>query len=220
VLPSGAVPSRPTSVTKVRSDTVPSIVQRQPKESVGRGEGTVSSTFNRVVRPQTPVEEHIARLSDRKLDTRVAAVHDLGRLGRDAVAAIPHLRRIADQDRTISLAIVARNALGWIARDHERYLAETTRPVSPRPRWDASSGRLHLGYEVKVLPPYAHEMRVILDAFQSQRWPVAVDNPLPGDGRRARQRLRRAVEGLNQDLATIRFVVGVTGDRIVALRPV
>lgn len=92
--------------------------------------------------------------------------------------------------------------------------AERT-PAEPdgRPplRWDRQTGALHWGDEVirRVRVSQAGNIVRILDAFESQKWPKQVDQPL---GEQAdRKTLFAACNSLNESLGRIRFRVAGDG---------
>lgn len=92
--------------------------------------------------------------------------------------------------------------------------AERT-PAEPdgRPplRWDRQTGALHWGDEVirRVRVSQAGNIARILDAFESQRWPKQVNQPL-GD-QTDRKTLFAACSSLNESLGRIRFRVAGDG---------
>jgi len=78
-------------------------------------------------------------------------------------------------------------------------------------RWDRQAGLLFLNGEVirRVRVSQAGNIARILDAFESQRWPARVDQPLGGQA--DRKTLFAACSSLNESLDRIRFRVAGSG---------
>lgn len=64
-----------------------------------------------------------------------------------------------------------------------------------------------------VSPARATSIVAILDAFEEERWPDQIDDPLPGGS--DPQRLREAIRTLNEGLTLIRFRGDGSGQRVV-----
>jgi hypothetical protein len=72
------------------------------------------------------------------------------------------------------------------------------------PIWNAADGELSLaGVVIKEISPRAKNVRLILDAFEEDRWANHIDSPLPG-GANSR-RLREAVYSANERLSGIKL---------------
>lgn len=81
------------------------------------------------------------------------------------------------------------------------------------PRWDREARELCLG-SLKVLDfrrRRAPDQELLLAALQETGWTDRLDNPLPGSGRKAHERLRNAVKKLNRKQQHIRFHLDGTG---------
>ena len=74
----------------------------------------------------------------------------------------------------------------------------------PRPIWNSDTGELiYRNKVVRKVSRKGSEIRKILDAFHEQRWPLRIDNPLPG-GRNSK-RLRDTLESLRYKLRNLTF---------------
>src|SRR5437870_3320906 len=86
------------------------------------------------------------------------------------------------------------------------------------PSWNAETGVLTFrGLVVKRFTQEARLQRLILAAFEELGWPSRIDDPLPGDARRQRERLHNAIKRLNlcQVNHLIRFRRDGTGEGII-----
>lgn len=89
----------------------------------------------------------------------------------------------------------------------------TRRHRDPKPSWQKGLGILrYRGEIVREVKPDATNVRLILDAFETDGWPDEIFDPLPVT--EAKDRRRRAVETLNKDLRLIRFRSTGHGKRI------
>jgi hypothetical protein len=72
------------------------------------------------------------------------------------------------------------------------------------PIWNAAAGELSLaGVIIRKVSPQAKNVRLILDAFEEDRWATHIDNPLPGGA--ISRRLREAVRTANKRLFGIKL---------------
>jgi len=74
-------------------------------------------------------------------------------------------------------------------------------PSARSPRWDLTGGELWLGQQClwrRTRP--AKNLQLILTAFEEEGWPPRIDDPLFGSVSNARDRLHKAVRGLNRSL--------------------
>ncbi|HMO84732.1 MAG TPA: hypothetical protein PKC18_07420 [Lacipirellulaceae bacterium] len=84
----------------------------------------------------------------------------------------------------------------------------------PKPVWDRERGELkYRGDRVRKVSSRATNIRRILDAFQEDRWPARVDNPLSGGA--DSKKLRDALNRLNQGLHGLRFFADGTASGIL-----
>ena len=93
--------------------------------------------------------------------------------------------------------------------------AETPQAVG-KPSWNRARGELRFGASLcrtVVSPARATSIVAILDAFEEERWPDQIDDPLPGGS--DPQRLREAIRTLNEGLTLIRFRGDGSGQRVV-----
>ena len=81
------------------------------------------------------------------------------------------------------------------------------------PVWDAAAGELRFaGKVVRKVSPRATNVRLILDAFQEDNWPIRIDSPLP-DGKNSRK-LREAVRTLKNGLTKLDFFCDGKGEGV------
>jgi hypothetical protein len=100
---------------------------------------------------------------------------------------------------------------------HKRLRSSIDEPIDTfyqsRPVWDKAVGNLYFEGELaRHVSPTAKNVRLILDAFSEQQWPIHVASPLPG-GPNSR-RLRNTVRSLNTGLSGIRFYCDGTAEGI------
>jgi len=94
-----------------------------------------------------------------------------------------------------------------------RKAADTVRTA---PRWHCQSRELFIG-AVKILDfrrRRAPNQELLLTALEETGWTNPLDNPLPGNGRKAHERLRNAVKKLNRKQQAIVFHLDGTGTAI------
>lgn len=93
------------------------------------------------------------------------------------------------------------------------------------PKWEKDTGELRLGSTIaRQVASQARNARAVLDAFEAQKWPARINNPVaaPIDHTRAEgpqrmanaTRLNETIKTLNKDLEGIRFHADGTGTRI------
>lgn len=81
---------------------------------------------------------------------------------------------------------------------------EQHRSIYEVPMWIAAEGNLYWGGAVVLtsLAAWAYTERLLLDAFESQRWPLCIADPFPRDavGHDPTQSRRSAIHNLNRHL--------------------
>jgi hypothetical protein len=89
----------------------------------------------------------------------------------------------------------------------------TQRRRDPKPSWHKGLGTLrYRGEIIREVKAAATNVRLILDAFETDGWPDEIFDPLPPAEAKAPR--RRAVETINKDLRLIRFRSTGNGQRI------
>jgi hypothetical protein len=124
-------------------------------------------------------------------------------------------RCIAQGNRTIREATELANSLDLASLSGNRNDDSTGQMDSPArrrwvPKWDERLGTLfYHGRIVKKVRNIGTAIRVkkVLGAFQTQNWPISIQNPLAGD----EQTLRDTVRSLNTNLTGITFELDGSG---------
>jgi hypothetical protein len=130
------------------------------------------------------------------------------------IRAVVEERHVSPERALIDLALSA--DLLPVGR-YESFRKAIDEPVSNRhkqiPVWNDSAGELRLNGElVREVVPRAKNVRLILNAFQEDGWPIRVDSPLPG-GRNSRA-LREAVRNLKDRITRIEFFCDGKGEGV------
>lgn len=135
--------------------------------------------------------------------------------GADVITMWMTARRGSEYRAIVDIAV----AVGLMTADRRSWLLreageQATTPPADRPYWDRDACRLYLGEKVirtvRSLKISRHIVS-ILDAFEMDRWPTSIDNPLPAATADDPQRLRHAVATLNENLTVIRFFCDGSG---------
>ena len=88
-------------------------------------------------------------------------------------------------------------------------------PPSPVPHWDKQ--RRTLTWQRRRLREFTQESKwqeLLLDVFEEESWVGEIDNPIPGTPKQARQRLRNAVQHLNERQNALTFHIRGRGTTI------
>jgi hypothetical protein len=99
----------------------------------------------------------------------------------------------------------------------ERLQGDSPQPAGANgPCWNRNTRRLEPGGgPARQILPFAHRQIALLDAFQHADWPAVLNNPFPGNRRKAAQTLRDAVRGLKAVLGrAMTFEVCDRGRRV------
>jgi hypothetical protein len=130
------------------------------------------------------------------------------------LGAVVHVREVSaeraliDLSRHLDLLGVGRyeslrRAIGEPIDDHHRDI----------PVWEADAGVLHFaGKVVRQVSPRATNIRLILNAFQEDKWPIRIDSPLPR--RTDSRKLREAVRSLKHGLTGLDFICDGKGEGV------
>ena len=111
-----------------------------------------------------------------------------------------------------SVDLISANRAAWLRRE-AGIIHSGKADASPKPEWDPARGELWLGGKIirrARITKKPTNIRLILNAFQTQGWPTNIKNPLT----RGVEQLHETLRSLNDKLSGLKFHAAGGGQEV------